>query len=460
MAQWPIRWKLTAWYTLLLTAALVIFATVIYFGLRRELNDGLDEQLDRQALLIQRSVSMSGGEPVLDLSDLADPDDELFLRAWTLDGQMISESGGTSSARPLDQAAAETARDGQIARTRFEADGASFQVRTGPLEYEGEVIGILQVGGSREDVNDTLAQLRWVLVVAAPLLFLIAGGAGYLLAGRALAPVARITSVAGSIRGPDFGARLALDLPDDELGRLARTFDEMLGRIEEAFERQRRFTGDAAHELRTPLSLMRSRVDVVLAKPRAADHYRSEIERIGVDLNRLAGVVGSLLTLARSDSGQLRLDVTTFDLADVIPLVAEQYEAVAAAAQVDLTTDLSPTPLAADQDGLVQVLVNLVDNALAYSPSGGVVTIGCCRDGTVIRFWVEDTGVGIAPEHRERVFDRFYRTDAGRNRATGGVGLGLSISRAIVEAHGGSIRVALRDAAGTRIEVELPAGSP
>jgi two-component system, OmpR family, sensor kinase len=460
VARLPIRWKLTAWYALLSTAALVVFGGVIYFGLRRELNDGLNEQIDRQALLIERSVSMSGDQPVIDLTGLADPDDEQFMRAWGLDGQLLSESGGTARIGALDADVAEAAREGQTIRSAQSIDGTPFLIRTGPIERDGEVVAVLQVGASREDVVDTLGRLRWVLSIAAPALFLIAVGGGYVLAGRALAPVAAITDVAGSIRGPDLGARLTLDLPDDELGRLANTFNAMLGRIEEAFERQRRFTGDAAHELRTPLSLMQSRVDLALARPRSGEQYRDELERLNLDLQRLTGLVGSLLTVARSDAGELALEPIAFDLADLVALVGEQYQSSATDADVELRMETVSTPVVADQDGLVQVLVNLVDNALAHTPTGGAITIGCRPEGDVVRLWVEDTGSGIAPEHRERVFDRFYRVDTGRSRGVGGVGLGLSICRAVIEGHGGSIRIVPDDAGGTRVEAELSAKLP
>jgi signal transduction histidine kinase len=234
----------------------------------------------------------------------------------------------------------------------------------------------------------------------------------------------------------------------------------MRGRIEEALQRQGRFTGDAAHELRTPLSLMQSRVDLALARPRTGEQYRDELVRLNLDLQRLTGLVDSLLTVARSDAGELALEPITFDLEDLVGLVADQYQSSATEAGVELRVESVPTPVVADQDGMVQVLVNLVDNALAHTPAGGVITIGCRPEGNGVRLWVEDTGSGIAPEHRERVFDRFYRVDTGRSRGIGGVGLGLSMCRAVIEAHGGWIRIMPGGAGGTRVEAELPAKLP
>jgi heavy metal sensor kinase len=295
--------------------------------------------------------------------------------------------------------------------------------------------------------------------LAAPIVLLTAAGGGYLLAGRALAPVAEITRMASVIGAADLHARIDLPLPDDELGRLASTFNDMLGRIEDAFERQRRFTGDAAHELRTPLSLMRSQVDLSLARPRTAADYREALEGIDADLGRLTGLIGTLLTLARSDTGRLMIEHVSIDLADTIAVILEQYSAIASDAGIVLNDASSPSPLIGDDDLLVQVLVNLLDNAIAHTPSGGAITVGCCAEVNSVRFWVHDQGIGISTEHLPRIFDRFYRVDESRQRARGGAGLGLSICRAIVDAHGGRIELVSTQGAGTKVDVVLPKAS-
>jgi heavy metal sensor kinase len=270
--------------------------------------------------------------------------------------------------------------------------------------------------------------------------------------------VAEVTALAERVSATDLHARLNLDLPDDELGRLARTFDLMLARMEDAFARQRRFTGDAAHELRTPLSLMRSRVDLALARPRDGEEYRAALRELDTDLQRLTVLVGRLLTLARADEGTLTLDRVDVDLQELCSLVLEQFAGPAGAAGVTLRDESEPARVVADEDRLVQVLVNLVDNALAHTPAGGTIAVGCRREASgAVRLWVVDTGRGIPAEHRERVFDRFYRVETGRAVATaaGGAGLGLSISRAIVEAHGGTIELTSDVGVGTRVVVSL-----
>jgi signal transduction histidine kinase len=275
-----------------------------------------------------------------------------------------------------------------------------------------------------------------------------------------MAPVADITRLAASVDADDLDTRLNLDLPNDELGRLAATFDVMLGRIGASFERQRRFTGDAAHELRTPLSLMRSRIELAQMESPPDDPHAEVFEDLQNDLDRLTGLVGSLLTLARADSRELALDRGPLDLAALIETTVETFQPRFAETGVTSRLATIPCTLVADADLLVQVLVNLIANALAHTPRGGTIETGCRCTGSEALFWVADTGTGIAPEHQPRVFDRFYRVDPGRTRAAGGAGLGLSISRAIVEAHAGRISLQSDPGHGTRIEVALPVSSP
>jgi len=252
-------------------------------------------------------------------------------------------------------------------------------------------------------------------------------------------------------------ARLNLDLPDDELGRLAVTFDAMLDRIEEAFDQQRRFTGDAAHELRTPLSLMRGRVDLALLGDLSIGEYRETLDALQDDIARLTDLVSALLALARADAGHLELSLAPVDLAETIEIVAEQFAAQAEEAGVRLERATAACVVVADEDVLILVLVNLVANALAHTPSGGPVTLGCRHTGAEAIFWVADTGAGIAPEHQDRVFDRFYRVDHGPAHGSTGAGLGLNISRAIVAAHRGRIDLRSDPGRGTTFTIILPA---
>lgn len=454
----PLRWRLTLWYALLITVAMAGFGLALFVGLRLRLHTTFDEQLRDQAVLTRSSVRLQGGALIVDSDEAADPrKSRHFVRLLGLDGRVLADTSARLGTVPLDPALVAVAGGGATELSTFESNRGAVRIVTTPI-YEGNAIaGVLQVGMSRHEVDESLVGLLASFGVATPIVLLLAAGGAYLLAGRALAPVTAITGLAAQIGESDLHTRLALDLPRDEIGRLADTFNAMLARIESAFTRQRQFTDDAAHELRTPLSLMQSQIDLALARPRADEEYREALSVLDATVKRLSGLVATLLALTRADSGQLGLRAARFDLADTVSVVLEQYADAAAAEWVVLRSEATPTPVAGDEDLLVQVLVNLIDNALAHTPAGGTIALGCRSMGEQAMIWLSDTGTGIAEEHVGRVFDRFYRVDRGRDRTRGGAGLGLAICRAIVEAHGGEISLRSTVGRGTTVQILLPA---
>lgn len=453
----PIRWRLTLWYVALLTLTLGIFGVGIYAGMRYRLYASFDEQLRDQAAVTLGAVRLENGAPVLDPGVSGDDGREYFVRLLTPDGSVIADTRYDGRDVTMDAAAVAAARDGRSGVRTSRADTDELlRIVTLPVRDGDRIAGILEVGLDRNEIDDTIGELLTALSLAVPVSLAVAASAGYVLAGRALRPVATITGLAARIDGQDLHARLNLDLPDDELGRLARTFDGMLGRIEDAFERQRRFTGDAAHELRTPLSLMRSQLDITRARRRTPEEYEAALADLDGDLDRITGLVVKLLTIARADSGRMLPERDPLDLAALVRVTLDQYGPMAWQAGIALAAEATPAACRVDADMIVQVLVNLLDNALAHTAAGGTVTVGCAADGRMARLWVVDTGSGIPPEHVPRVFDRFYRVDFGRARALGGTGLGLAICHAIAEAHGGTIALTSRVGHGTRVDMTVP----
>lgn len=474
----PVRWRLTLWFTALLALTLVLVGSVVFIELRARLYTSFDDQILDEAELIRAHITIQNGIPTY--ATMGPLSSEYFLRLFDADGRVITDTSPNLTEMLRDHAVVASALAGNTEFSTFvvsddptqdpiQSDASEvgqiinlsdhqvvFRVVTEPIRESPDhaIVGALQYGVDRDDVDEPLVQLLVVFALVSPFLLLAAGG-GYLLAGRALAPVAAITDLAARVGGQDLHARLNLDLPDDELGRLAQTFDAMLARIEDSFERQRHFVANAAHELRTPLSLMRAQVDIALTRSRSAAAYREALHGLDGDLGRLTGLVSTLLTLARADIGRLVPDRSAFDLANTVALILEQYTPVAHEAGIDLRAETEPAPLEADEDLLIQVLVNLIDNALAHTPRSGTVAVGC-RSAAEVQLWVSDTGRGIRTADQERVFDRFYRVDPGRARVNGGTGLGLAICKAIVEAHGGTIAMTSRIEHGTRVEVTLP----
>jgi len=252
--------------------------------------------------------------------------------------------------------------------------------------------------------------------------------------------------------------RIDLTGPDDEVGRLARTFDTMLARLEEAFTQQRQFAADASHELRTPLTAIIGQIDVALGWPESVDYYRTTLATIREQAQRLTRLASDLLFLARTDAQPLPQAAEPIDLASLLPAVAMQMQPVAAERQQTITVIPSSTGVVyGNEDYVIRLLLNMLDNAIRYTPVGGQVTLSSRRTNANIEISVRDTGPGIAPEHLPRVFDRFYRVDRGRSRVQGGSGLGLAIAQSIAHVHGGQITIESVVGHGSTFIVRLPA---
>lgn len=452
----PIRWRITLWYAALLLTTLAIFGAGLYLGLRTLLFDNFAEQVSQQAALLAAGLDRAADRPIIDADTLDDFDDEeRFLRVYAADGSVIAD---TSAAAEI-SADALGSVDPRAAEARYQiiaSDLGNFGVATVPIKVNDTVIGVLQIGLNREDVDEMLRAVVLVFAIGAPFVLGAAVAGGYVVSRRMLRPVVTITDLATALQADALGSRLNLTLPNDELGRLAGAFDAMLARIDAAFARQRQFTGDAAHELRTPLSLMRSQVDLALSRERSLAEYREALQSLGGDIERLTQLVTTLLTLARADAGKLRIEREPVDLATIVASLIDAYQQRADELGITLVDESDSTPVLADADLLVQLLVNLTDNALAHTPPGGRVAIGCEPRSRQACLWVVDSGDGIAPEHHARIFERFYRVDAGRARDQGGAGLGLAFCQAIADAHGGSLTVDSEPGRGSRFECCLP----
>ncbi len=307
--------------------------------------------------------------------------------------------------------------------------------------------------------TETLENLRRYSFSALGVLFVVSLGVGWVVSGRTLAPIGRITDVANHIQATDLSQRIELEGPSDELKRLADTFDRMLARLEDAFAMQRRFVADASHELRNPLAIIKTNLDVALADPNVS---KEELERAGSvarrATERMALLVDDLFALARLDS---RSPVTEdLSLTALAAEVAEEFEALAAQHQLRLRTDFeSQVTIEGDKEGLKRAVANLVDNAIRYAPKGSEVVLAVGVDGPWGWVAVKDRGPGIPAEQQDRVFDRFWRADVSRSRDRGGTGLGLAIVRQIVLAHRGVVRLHSEPGRGSTFVLWLPVGA-
>jgi heavy metal sensor kinase len=309
------------------------------------------------------------------------------------------------------------------------------------------------------DINQRhLGELRRVFAYTGPALLVAALGCGYLLARKALAPVERLAAEADQITASRLDRRLATPNPDDELGRLARTLNGMIARLEHSFGDIQRFTADAAHELRTPLAALRSEAEVTLLAERDPAEYRRTLVSMLEEIEHLTQLTEDLLSLCREDANvrpsfeDLRFDeVASEAFAAMLPVAAKVGQRLVA------PDDLTPCIVHGDRDQLHRVAVNLIDNALKYTPAGGRVDVSLTLHDGEARLTVADDGVGIPPEHLPLIFDRFYRVDASRPRRSTSTGLGLPICRSTVQSHGGTIEIQSEPDVGTRVIVTLAA---
>jgi heavy metal sensor kinase len=296
-----------------------------------------------------------------------------------------------------------------------------------------------------------------VLAIGLPIVVILVVITGYLVAARALKPVDSMAKRAAEITAEHLNERLTIANPDDELGQLGTAFNATLAKLERSFDQLRRFTADASHELRTPLTAIRSVGEVSLRRPGDEKHYRDVIGSMLEETGRLTGLVDSLLTISRADAGQFQLRLVETGLLDLTKEAAAVLEVLAEEKTQTLQVEGdSSLTVVADRTILRQALINLIDNAVKYSPVKGTILIRVANNEQNVVIEVQDSGSGIPAEHRSRIFERFYRVDKARTRAEGGTGLGLSIAQWAVAAHGGTIEVQSDHGSGSIFRVRLP----
>jgi heavy metal sensor kinase len=306
-------------------------------------------------------------------------------------------------------------------------------------------------------VDRELGRLLTALAMAVPVALVFSGGVSYLLARASLAPVGRLRTLAREVTADRLDRRLEVANPGDELGGLALTINEMIGRLERSFAEVRRFTADASHELRTPLTAIRAEAEVALGRPGMPAEQQALLSSILEECERLHRLTDQLLALSREDAGVAPQTREPLDLTTLVAGVVETMRPLAEAKGLRLLSrGDGPVPVRGDPGRLRQVFFNLLDNAIKYTPGDGEVETCIEARGAAAFVSVRDTGVGIPPEHLPRVFDRFYRVDKARSREIGGTGLGLSIVRSIVTAHGGEIDLKSGPGQGTDCTVRLP----
>ena len=461
IAPWlprTLRVRLTAWHVAVMVVVLAIYAAAVLLIVTRNASRALDAML-RSDFRWAAGMAERGPDGSLSWFE-GDPwsEESPWLQVWTPEGALIYRTAvarrlpAPESARLLDRA------DGRIVAVASEP--APFRILGRRTVIGGETV-IVQVGRSEALMRQEVRELALVLLLGLPLSVAAAGCGGYYLARSALAPVADMTGRARAITASRLGERLPIDNPDDELGRLAAVFNEMLGRLDSSFTRMRRFTANVSHELRTPLTAIRSVGEVALRGPRAAASYRAAVESMLEEADRLSGLVDRLLAISRADGGAGPRD--TIDLAGLAADVAGHLGVLAEEKQQALVVVRDGRPICrGDRIVLRQAVINLVDNAIRHTPAGGRIRVRASAANGSAVLEVSDTGPGVPERHASRLFDRLYRVAgseaAGAEEPDGGdgAGLGLAIARWAVEANRGRLSYEREPGRGSTFRITLP----
>jgi two-component system OmpR family sensor kinase len=449
-----LRARLALLSTSIVGGILLIFGVAVYISLSITLTNQVDNTLTRTASQIIKNAS--AGPIGITLPEL-DLFTDVYVQVWGKNGQLESTSQNISGfSLPLDESGLNIFQpvfhDVQIGSTRL-------RVLTVPLimRNSNRVIGTLQIGTSLSMVNSIQKVLLYVLFIGAAASMTIAGAASWVSTKQALAPLEDVTTTALHItRADDLSHRIPYKGPsDDEVGQLIHAFNQTLSRLENLFNTQRRFLADVGHELRTPLTVIKGNVDLMRRIDCTDEESMISIEN---EVERLTRLVGDLLLLAQAESGKLPLVYTTVELDTLLLDVFNQLSVLAKDRLTMQIGEIDQVIVCGDQDRLKQVILNLVGNAINYTPPGGEVIVGLAKENNNARLTVSDNGPGIPPEDLPYIFERFYRGEKSRTRSKDGkgFGLGLSIAYWIVRNHGGQIDVSTREPRGTTFCVRIP----
>ncbi len=474
-----IRLQLMLWYTAVFAALLLFTGAFFYQHLEHSLEASLDTTLEIRAQQIAGGIAQSGGTiTVRDVTgDLpgfdANPNDQrlspvdvnngVLVRLLDAHGTLLHETPAFRALRVPAESVTQPLQGTPWQGTVTTSDGQEVRLVSRALTENGQLFAVIQVGELLAELHTLLHDLVGELLVVGLLVLLACALGSYWLAARAFAPIQRLAATARAIKAGDLHRRVMVPPARDEVQYLALTLNEMLDSLDQAFSRQRRFVADASHELRTPVAVIRSKTDVALLRASTQQDYITVLQGINAEAERLGHLISDLLALARGDEGRTQFEREPVRLDLLAGAVAANADLLAAECGILLQVQAPrPVTILGDEARLIQVVMNLLENAVRYTNPGGRVTVTVEAQQDHALLSVRDTGIGIAPEHLPHIFERFYRADPARRRAGGSSssGLGLSIVEWVVHAHGGAVAVESRVGRGSSFTVTLPLTPP
>jgi len=464
--SWPriswrnLRFRLIGWYVLLLVLTLALFSVYIFFQFRNLEQTQQDTRLEGAANnvrgLIDFNFSTTPRFRNFPGSQGAAQDlnrENIQVRLIAPDGTVSDSLGTFVSEMPV----ISPIITGYTTATA--TNNAQWRIFSQRLPSPPGQLVLVQVGQPLLLLDTQINGLFTPILLGTLIAMVLAVFGGLFLANQALSPIDRVTRTAQAISTRDLTKRINYHGPNDEIGRLAKTLDQMLDRLDKGFEQERRFTSDASHELRTPLTALKGRIEVTLNRLRSPEEYKDTLAGLGVEVDRLVRLSNSLLYLARLDQAQSNKvwQFEKLNLSDLLDSVVESMQPVAELKQLELSGQILPDiSIQGNLDQLTRLFLNLLDNAIKYTPEGGRVSVNLIKDNNNANITFSDNGRGIALEHLSHLFERFYRADSDRASNSGGAGLGLAIAYEIARQHGGTLEAESQLGQGTSFKVSLP----
>ena len=483
------RFKITILYMSILTLTLSVFSILLYHNFRRSYFESVDNLISSRAQGIAYAIDAYWEEERLEtiknggvsgdvfskvnninftriaqrwIKEQSDDPRLMGILVWIFDakGNYIVSSKNISPVAGFPRKTVSSLPDIKagfrtLDLTLMDARTQSFRVYTLPVIENSRLAYIVQVANPLGGVYQALIKLKTILLILLPLTVFITGVVGVFLAGIALRPVDAMIKTIHQITAENLKLRITIPDTKDEIKHLADTFNDMLERLDKTFTSQQQFLQDISHELKTPLTIIRGEIEVILKKKRSPEEYERVLKSALEEINRVSRIFENLLVLARFDSKKISLELKSLDVNNVIKDILEDTEQIARQKNIKITFfPVSPAVFRADEYSIRRLVLNLLDNALKYTPAGGDIHISTSRGNNLVVITVSDTGPGISPEALPQIFDRFYRADA--SRRSDGFGLGLSIVKSIVQAHNGTIDVKSSPGRGTTFLVSFP----
>jgi len=458
----PIKWKLTIWYSGILALILVVFSSAVYVYFENSLMNSIDTKIKSIADVLSSSLTGANNQSVLGNFErylenvLGKKPKGKFIQIIDPSGKIGAKMNDMETdAVPVPFSTMERAAKGEIVYETIENLNSRTRMVTIPF-IENKQVSFVQVGSSLADFDETMRKLLIIMIIGIPTSLSVIVIVGYFMARKSLKPVDQIRKAAVKISSSNLDERIDIKGRKDELSRLAETFNAMISRLKDSFQRINQFSIDVSHELKTPLTILKGETEVALRKERSNEEYRHLLQSNLEEIDRMAQIIDDLLLLSKADRKDVKLNIENISLRDLIADVCMKMKIFADKKEITLMVDeLADVRLSGDELKLRRMLWNIIENGIKYTPKDGMVTVSSYTNNGCVCINVRDNGIGISADDMKYIFDRFYRADRSRKRESGS-GLGLSISKWIAEAHKGAIEVTSQPAQGSQFLIKLP----